>query len=101
MDEGFLQRLKTWNPHFRGGKSVHPHDEANTGTRVICLKTESADRFGRCQHRLCDNFDRSAWQIGQTARDFLRVTANFLERFLTVEVLASGDEPNFQLAKID
>ena len=59
------------------------------------------DRVGRRQHRLEDDLDRHAGRLRQPVGDRLRVGGDLLQHFFAVQVLAAGDEPDFELFEVD
>ncbi len=95
MNEGFAQRGKAADPHFRRREGVHPQHKARAFRVGVGGETDGADFFRRLDDRRENDLERDAPRRIQPGDHRLRVRRDLLQGFGAVEVLAAGDEPDF------
>jgi hypothetical protein len=90
-----LKLAQSDDPHLGGREGVHPADDADAVGITVRLNADGGDFIGSLDAGFEDEFH---WQAGfriETFGDFLAIGIDLTEGFRTVEVLASGDEPDF------
>ena len=89
-----MQDAQTIDPHFRRAECVHPRDDANDIVVTVGFKNGAADRIRILQCRLPNDPHRKVPVTVQVRDDFLRLVSDLSKCVLTVEVLATGEEPD-------
>ena len=94
VQQGLAQDLEASDPHLRGAKGVHPGDDAEDTVVRAGLKHRSLDGVGVLQDGL--PHDRRGKQVGfvEQAHNLAGLLGDLRQRFLAIQVLAAGDEPD-------
>ena len=100
MRHRFAELLQPVDPHLRRRKGVAPGDEADALGRVVGLLAQGGDGVRRGQDGFEHHLDRDGRRGIERPRDFLRVGGHLFQGFRAVEMLAAGDEPDFELFEI-
>ena len=95
VEERLLEATQAGDPHLGRRERVHPGDEADARVARIRLLAQPPDLVGAGQDRLDDDLDRDPGRCVERSRDRRGVLGHGRERLRTVEVLRSGDEPDF------
>ena len=80
---------------------MHPGYESNAILRAVCVQAQLVDGFRGGHDRLTNDLHRYLRGCAERAGDRSCVLLHLLQRFRTVEMLASGSEPSFEAGKID
>ena len=94
VQQGLAQDLEASDPHLGGAEGVHPGDDAEDAVVRAGLEHRTLDGVGVLQDGL--PHDRRGKQVGfvEQANNLLGLLRNLRQRFLAVQVLAAGDEPD-------
>ena len=101
MQERSLQSVQPGDPHLRGRERVHPGDHADARRCGVRLEHDRADPLGVHDDRLHDDPYRDRRRGVEGGRDLASpVRATVCERLRAIQVLAAGDEPDFERGEI-
>ena len=94
VQQGLAQDLEASDPHLRGAERVHPRDDAEDAVVRAGLEHRSLDGVGILQDGL--PYDRRRHQVRfvEQAHNLAGLLGDLRQRFLAVQVLAAGDEPD-------
>ena len=94
VQQRLAERLKTADPHLRGGERVHPRDQADA--RVIGVGVEAEPPDGRRvgEHRLPHHADHDLRRGVERLRDHLGLAGHLAQGLLAIKALAARDEPD-------
>ena len=96
VEERQPERLEPTDPHPRRGEGVHPGDDPDAPVARVGLGDRRRDAFGRPQDRARDDAHRDRRGRVEGGDDLLRVLRDLVERSLAIQVLAAGEEPDFE-----
>ena len=99
VQQRHLERLKTRDPHAGRRERVHPGDHTHAGIGRVRLAARGHDRVGRLQDGPDHDPHRDRGCGIQGFDDALRVERDLTKRLVAVEVLATGEEPDFVLVQ--
>ena len=94
VQQGLAQDLEASDPHLRGAKGVHPGDDAEDTVVRAGLKHRSLDGVGILQDGLPYDRHRQQVRFVEQAHNLARLLGDLRQRFLAVQILAAGDEPD-------
>ena len=95
VEERLLEATQAGDPHLGRRERVHPGDEPDACVARIRLLAQPPDLVREGQDGLDHHLDRDPGSSVERSRDRRGMLGDGRERLRTVEVLRSGDEPDF------
>ena len=92
-----LQRAEAVDPHLGGRERVHPRDDADAPRIGVDLEHLAMDPDRLGQHRLEHDGQRDVATGVELLHDGGRLVGDLSERFVAVEGLAAGEEPDLAI----
>ena len=80
---------------------MHPGDNARAGRIGICLLEHGTDVVCGSKRWFPDEFARYLLVCIECFYNFFRIAGDLAESFISIKMLASGQEPKFILLQID
>ena len=75
---------------------MHPGDQADAIARTVGIRAQLLDGLTGGDYRLSDDLYRDDRRRRKSGSDGCSVLFYYLQRILSVQVLAAGDKPSFQ-----
>jgi hypothetical protein len=98
VQQRLAERVEPGDPHLGGGEGVHPGDDAHAGVARCRLQACSPDGVTGGEDRLPDQPDVEL--VRERLADLLRLLGHLLQRLVTVEGLAAGEEPDLEVVVV-
>ena len=99
VEQRLVEGAEPGDPHLGRAEGVHPGDDADHGVTVVRRQHDPPDLVRLGEHRLPHDPDGNGRGRLERARDLRGLPGNLLKRLRTVEVLASGQEPDLEVGE--
>ena len=96
VKEGFVENAESADPHFCGGESMHPGNDAYAVRGIVGFDAGLVDLFGGFDGRAVNDPYGDVGVVVEGLGDGLRMSGHLSKCFFSVEVLAAGDEPDLE-----